>query len=924
MYRARDTRLGRDVALKVLPEAFAADTQRMGRFEREAQVLASMNHPNIAAIHGLEESSGVRALVMELVEGQTLEEILGSRNSKIETGNSKLENRNAKIETEKPGKEPSFEFRISSFEPLPIAKQIAEALEYAHERGIIHRDLKPANVKITPEGAVKVLDFGLAKALDSSVAATSASPQTGGAIYDSPLQNSPTLTSLATQAGIILGTAAYMSPEQARGKSVDRRADIWAFGCVLYEMFSGRRLFAGETVSDTLAAVIMKEPEWDALPSSVPPAVQKLIRRCLTKDPRQRLRDIGEARIVIEETIAGKDPVAAVYDRRTLPSEEKVGDDRSPRQRAVPWAAGFAVGALVAALAVFYLGRPSAPVGTIRSLVAPPEKASFAFGQPSGAPVLSPDGARMVFPVIEDTGKEALWIRPLDSLTAQKLEGTEGAEFPFWSPDSRFVGFFQNGKLKKIDVTGGPPVLICDAAVARGGAWSKSDVIVFAPQITNGGLSSVPAAGGAPTPIAAPKGTGGAFSNRWPVFLPDGKHFIFLSGDLSAIGTSKLSIYVGEVGSSEDKFLLQADSDALYAPPGYLVFLRGDTLMAQQFDAGTLKLAGEASPVAEHVASPQLYRLGLFSVSQTGLLVYENGQVGGGGGQLTWYDASGKELSAVGLPGPRGPHISPDGKHVAYVHAEPGSKSTDIWLMDLERGVRTRFTFGPTENLDPVWSPDGSRIAYSSLQQGVMDIFVKNASGAGAGEKLLESGDDNYPMDWSRDGRYLSFVRLSSKGKGKAETWVLPLFGDRKPFPYIQTQFDAGSAVFSPDGRWLAYDSNESGNDEIYLSPFPAAGGKWQVSQGGGVQPQWKHDGSALYYLAPGGKLMEASVRENGSAVEIGTPKELFQTPVAGQAAAAHSYSVAPDGKRFLVNKTAQGASLPLTLVANWTAGLKK
>ncbi len=588
--------------------------------------------------------------------------------------------------------------------------------------------------------------------------------------------------------------------------------------------------------------------------------------------------------------------------------------------RFLPWTVA-AVSLLAAAALAFFLKSPLT-AKTTRSLISSPDKVTFAFAQPSGAPVLSPDGTRLVFPAADASDKESLWVRPLDSLTAQPLEGTQGAQFPFWAPDSRQVGFFQDGKLKKIDVTGGPPVLVCEAPDARGGTWGRDNVIVFAPQAYGGSLSSVPAAGGTPTPVADTKGPGANFSTRWPAFLPDGRHFLFLSGDLSAVGTSKLGIYVGELGSPGQQFLLQADSNAFYSPPGYLLFLRGDTLMAQGFDAGSRKLKGDTFPVAEHVASPRQFRLGLFSVSQSGLLVFEAGQVAGEGGQFVWLDADGKEIGKVGKPGVSQPRLAPDGKRLAYMGGSFVAMSGDIWIMDLARGVQTRLTFGPTVNMSPVWAPDGSRIAYSSFHNGQFDLFVKDSSGAGNPQTLFESERPKAPTDWSRDGRYIVFNHLGAKTQ--ADIWVLPLFGDRKPFPYLQTKFSEDNAVFSPDGHWLAYLSDESGSNEVYISPFPGSGGKWQVSQGGGDSPEWNRDGSALYYAAPGGQMMEAAVKEEGSAVQIGTPRRLFQEPSMNPDPVANSFTVSPDGKRFLVDRTEQRVSPPVTLVTNWTSCLQK
>ncbi len=887
VYRARDTKLSREVALKVLPEAMAGDPQRLARFEREARTLASLNHSNIAAIYGLETSNGVTALVMELVEGETLEErIARSSNSRTSSSGSRK------------GLQPE--------DSLQIAKQITEALEYAHERGVVHRDLKPANVKITPEGAVKVLDFGLAKVLTGGDSSVSLDPS-----------NSPTISAMATQMGIILGTAAYMAPEQAKGKPVDRRADIWAFGCVLYEMLTGKKAFEGETITDIIAAVVTKDPDWTLLPDTTPPAARRLLQRCLQKDPRQRLRDIGDVRLAIEETMSGADAGTEAYTGRATQAKPT-----SPLRRYLPWGVAAAFCVLSAILAFFYFrsGTPAAP--TTRTLIMAPEKLQFGFSNPDGAPVLSPDGKRLVFPVTDQSGNSSLWVRPLNSLTAQQLQGTEDAQFPFWAPDSRQLGFFKDGKLEKIDVTGGPPVLVCDATNGRGGTWNRDGDIVFAPEIA-GGLSSVPAGGGTPTVIIpAPKQTSaGVMSDRWPEFLPDGEHFLYLGGNNFSSKDKDLGIYVGKLGSKETQFLLQADSQALYAAPGYLLFLRGNTLMAHRFDAGSVKLKGEAFPVAENVPSPQNYRLGIFGVSGTGELVYATGGSDVGLGHLEWVDATGKELGKVGPAKAVLPRISPDGKRLAYIAGNAGNMYGDVWLVDLTRGVNTRFTFNSAEHYSPVWSPDGSRIVYGSTDPKFIGLLVKDASGAGKPEPLVKTNRTAFPDDWSRDGRYILYSALSTYKQNSWSLWVLPQFGDRKPLPYIQDQFNELWGVFSPDGRWVAYQSDASGHPEVYLSTFPAGGGKWQVSQNGGQFPMFSRDGRELYYEAPGGKMMEAVVTENGSTVEIGTPRQLFQLSTMSTNS---TFDVAPDGKRFLVINTGQGESPPLTLVTNWTAGLKK
>jgi eukaryotic-like serine/threonine-protein kinase len=893
VWRARDTKLNREVALKVLPEVLAQDPERMARFKREAQVLASLNHPNIATIHGFEESGGVRALVMELIEGQTLAEVVGARRG------------------------------LSPQEALPVAKQIAEALEYAHDRGIVHRDLKPANIKITQDGSVRVLDFGLAKALDVD--------PTGSNLSNSPTF-SPTLSIAATQAGVILGTAAYMSPEQAKGKSVDRRADIWAFGCVLFEMLSGKRPFEGETVSDTLASVLKTEPEWNALPETTPAPLQGLIRRCLTKDPKQRLQAIGEARIVIEETLSGT-AVAPVS--TSAGAAMRASPLQSAWRRVLPW--GVATFAVVFAvvLAIVHFSKLPVPARPIRSSILPPENASFAtLGSQGGGAVISPDGTRLVVPARQGSGRYALWVRPLDSLTLQKLEGTEDARFPFWSADSRYVGFFVQGKLKKIDVAGGPPQSVCDATSGRGGTWSQNDVIVFAPDIYSG-LSSVPAAGGTPTPLVPLDKSRHQTTLRWPAFLPDGRHFLYWGGDAgNAAASESNGIYVASTGGKDSKFLFKAGSDALYAPPGYLLFTREQSLMAQPFNAGALKLSGDAFPIAEQVSNPESFQLGFFSASNNGELVYQTG--GPSQGQILSLDANGKPLGPVGDPGAYFYiQLSPDGQRLAEVLVDAQTKTTDIWLVDLARGVRTRFTFDPKDDDTPVFSPDGSRIAFSSDRNGPSDIFVKDSSGAGTDQLLLKSEDDKFPTDWSRDGKFLSFTQLGNKGKRSADLWILPLTGDKKPYPFLQTEFNEGDGVFSPDGHWLAYESDESGKTEIYVAPFagtgtPAAGGsgvqggKWQISQGGGQLATWSHDGRSLYFLAPDNKLMQAEINFKGSAIEVGIPRQVFEASFISAGPGSRIFDVAPNGQRFYAITTKETAPVPLTLVANWAAKLSK
>ncbi len=887
VYRARDTRLERNVAIKVLPAHLAGDTQLKQRFEREARTVSSLNHPHICTLYDIGRDGETDFLVMEYLEGETLAK-------RLERG------------------------PLAGEELFRIATEISDALDKAHRKGVVHRDLKPGNIMLTPAGA-KVLDFGLAKTTGPLLPGSSASGRGSPSpvVASDGMTASPTMSSPLTTAGSVVGTFQYMSPEQLEGREADARSDIFSLGAVLYEMATAKRAFPGKSRYSVASAILEKDPEpMNLAAPTAPRALERVVSRCLSKDPEDRWQTARDVTVELQWAAErGSDAPEVAAPAKTIVKT-------SPASKAA-WGIA-AVGILAAAaFAVLYFLNLSVTPAPIRSLITPPDKISFSFDGTYGGPVISPDGARLAFPAQDASGKEALWVRPLNSLSAQKLEGTEGASFPFWSPDSRHLGFFLGGKLEKIDVTGGPAVALCEVPNGRGGAWSKDDVIVFAPDSIARQLMRVPAAGGSPSAITTHSDEGSAFSNRWPEFLPDGKHFLYLSGDLASVGSSKLGIYVGELSSDKKDFLVQADSNALYAPPGYLLFLRGQTLMAQQFDAGSRKLKGEAFPVAEQVASPQLFRLGFFTVSRTGLLLFQTGG-NTGNGQFVWLDQNGKEGGAVGQLGSRDePLLSPDGNQLAYVATESGGQEQDIWLLDLARGVRTRFTFGPNIADTPVWSPDGKRIAYAWQKKGHGDIYVKDASGAGSPEALFESEADKTPLDWSRDGRYILFVLLDPKGQTKYDIWALPLFGDRKPFPYLQTQFNEVSAGFSPDGHWVAFESDESGNFEVYLSPFPAGGAKWQVSQGGGVQPVWKSDGSELYFLA-GSKLIEASVKTSGSAVQIGTPQEVFQQPMVRSDAYGRSYSVAKDGKRFLVNRSGENVTVPLTLVANWTSGLKK
>jgi Tol biopolymer transport system component len=853
VYQARDSKLDRDVAIKVLPLSFANDPQRKARFEREARVLASLNHPGIAAIYGVED----RALVMELVPGSTLAD-------RIAQG------------------------PIPAEETLDIGCQIAEALEYAHERGVIHRDLKPANIKIDSADRVKILDFGLAKAV-SDPALTSDDPD-----------NSPTITG-DTVAGAILGTPAYMAPEQARGKTVDKRADIWAFGVVLWEMLTGKRLFDGESTVDVLRNVLEQPIDLER----VPQRFRKLLARCLERNPKDRLRDIGEARFLLREA----------------PVEEPGGTVISAPLARLPWAIAL-VGISIAIGISFVHFRETAPEEhVVRSMVLPPEKTTFAFASNYGPMELSPNGRRMVFAATREDGKSQLWIRSLDAVAVQPLPGTEGGQFPFWSPDSLWVAFFAGGKLKKIDTRGGPPLELANAPSGRGGSWSEKGVIVFAPS-TKDVLMRVSSSGGGSSPALAAEAAG--ISPRFPCFLPDAEHFLFEAYQRAG-GGRRVNLVVGSLSSRTSKIVAEADSNALYAQ-GRLLYLRESTLMEQPFDAKALRTTAEAVPVTERltrVLDPG--SIGAFSVSATGMLAYQAGAIENTQ-QLTWFDRTGKPLGSIGEPRQfEDVEFSPDRKTLAAAVADANG-SWDLWMYDVARAAATRFTFDPADDLNAVWSPDGRTIAFTSGRNGHLDLYRKAANGTGD-EELLYSGEyDKHPTSWSPDGKFLLY--LSFEAPLRNDLFMLPLTperpGDpRKPVPLLQTKFNERFGQFSPDGHWVAFDSDEAERREIYVAPVSRPTEKHQISANGGIKPRWRQDGKEIFYQTPGGQLMAAEVRIHGDAVEVPAVHSLF-----GQFQANNGYywDVSADGQRILaaVAIGTQKAPEPITLVENWAAALKK
>jgi eukaryotic-like serine/threonine-protein kinase len=874
VYLADDVSLDRKVALKFLPDAFTGDPERMDRFEREAKLLASLNHPNIAAIYGLEQAEGKRFIVMELVEGETLAQRLNKGPLPIE-------------------------------EALGICRQIAEGLEAAHEKGVIHRDLKPANVMITEGDKVKILDFGLAKALSDETQSVDSS-------------QSPTLTEVMTRPGVILGTAAYMSPEQAKGKAVDKRADIWAFGCILYECLTDKRVFEGETVAETLAAILKGEPDWQALPSATPPNIRFVLSRCLEKNISQRFRDAADVRIEIEEA-------------------RSTGEAASPAKR--PWLAwSIAVILLVVALMLggllFRLKAP-AVAEPMQFQIPLPDKVNLDWGSSFA---VSPDGRHLAFAAAGSDGIVRLWIRALDSLEAKPLAGTESSHIPplFWSPDSRSIAFDVGGKLKKIDITGGPAQTICDqSGVAMGGSWNRDGVIVFA-SLQGGLLKRVAASGGTVSVISTPDRTRGEYDQFFPTFLPDGRHFLYL---VRSPRPNTQGVYLGSLdsrpGEHQSKRLFAANSQPVWVSsqdsgPGQILFLRERTLMSQLFDDSRLELIGEPAQVTEGVGILGNY-IGYFSASTNGVLVYRSTSPTGFG-RAMWFDRQGKNLGAAGDAGV-GLALSPDDKRAAvslWQMSKGLAGPVDLWLLDFVRGTNTRLTFSPGYNRWPVWSPDGSKIVFSAARDGG-NLYQKLASGAKDEEPVMESSGYKIPNSWSRDGRFLLYTEMNPKTK--ADLWVLPLEGDRIPIPFLRTEFNEADGHFSPDMRWVAYTSDESGSYEIYVRGFSQrsgtsadTGGKWQVSVGGGTGAHWRKEGKELYYRALDDRIMVVSVTA-GAVFQSGTPTPLFQAPADPAEAVlpklTSCWDVTSDGNRFLLTTPAEETT-PFTIILNWQAGLKK
>jgi Tol biopolymer transport system component len=875
VYRAHDAKLGRDVALKIISPEFANDEQRMARFHREAQVLASLNHTHIAAIYGFEESGNVHALVMELVEGPTLAE-------RIMEGPIPLE------------------------EALLIAKQIAEALECAHERGIVHRDLKPANIKLTRDGKVKVLDFGLAKAL-----------MDGSSSQD--ISNSPTLTMASTKEGVILGTAAYMSPEQAKGKPVDRRSDIWSFGVVLFEMLSGKQTFGGETVSDALAAIIKDAPDWSALPSSTPKRVRDLLQRCLQKDPRQRLQAIGDARIAIDEILSspGQNDDGVVVGAAPPPAARTW-------QRFLPWAlvAALGVGLLFTLFALQQASHPPAQKPVELSLWIPPEQQLDVIDGPAIA--ISPDGSRVAYATREpgsNAGK--LYLREMDNKAAVLLVGAGDANNPFFSPDGQWIAFCGEGKVKKVSVRGGAAVALADIIGCRGGSWSEDGSIVFPKQFTTP-LFRIPAAGGEPEPITHLDTARSDITHRWPQFLPGGKALLFtVSSDNNFFEHARVEVVSLDKGAP--KVLVENAYFGRYLAGGYLSYVSQGTVFAAPFDAKELKITGTAIPVLQGVDTDISSGSVQMSVSRNGTVVYLAGGTLNQSVNIVELDRKGTaSLTIDDHPDAASPSISPDGKRLAF------QSTSGIWVRDIARGTTSPLSPGTSGASYPVWSPDGEWIAYAhphiNSKGTGQAIYRKRSDGTGEEQALTPDNILNaFPSSWSPDGKILAFSQLSDKDGSCCELWTLAL--DENGKPQVPQRFleqgsngKAAQPQISPDGRWMAYFSWESGVPQISVVPFSGTGGKWQISTTGGTEPRWSKTGHELYYLATGVSLVAVPYSVDKNSFQPGKPEVVYSGRFEPRAPFT-SYDVMPDGQHFVVFQFAGGrAATPSspTVVLNW------
>ncbi len=873
VYRARDTRLERSVAIKVLPSHLSSNPDLKLRLEREARAISSLQHPHICVLHDVGHHDGTDYLVMEYLEGETLADRLGKGPLPLEQG-------------------------------LKIGIEIADALDKAHRRGIVHRDLKPGNIMLTTSGA-KLMDFGLAK--PGALAAVAGTEVQRGLTPSSPTSPVAMATGGAnplTAAGTVVGTFQYMAPEQIEGQEADARSDIFALGAVLYEMVTGKRAFEGKSQLSVASAILEKEPApISSIRAPISPALEHVISRALQKDPEKRWQSAGDIRAELEWASEPGNAGGAI----------PFASGQVSRQLGRPWLLGAI--ALLAAAAFMVAGlswwsKAPEPHRLVAS-ISPPEDSEFDLTGDYGAPpVVSPDGVHVAF-----GAGDRIWVRSLETGEARALEGTETGSFPFWSPDSRRVGFFASGKLKVVEIAGGAPVTLCDAPNPRGGAWNPQGVVLFAPNIRSG-LYRVPATGGVAEPVTTLDSAKHS-THRWPQFLPDGDHFIYLATNHA--GQKEFSgIYLGSLRShnTEDRLLLRTDSSAQYAS-GYLLFVRQSDLMAQRFDPGRLVLQGDPVRVADTALNDAGIWRGVFSSSNHGLMILARGSNAAQQGQLTWFDEHGVALGTVGERGSNDPRLSADGHRVALEFGDP---NPDIWIFDTVRGVRSRVTT-TGDNTSPVWSPDGKTVAFQTvpLKANKGQLAVKAADGTGSKRLLYPEDQWQAPTDWSPDGKYILYDRGDP---GITDIFALPLAAGQKPFPFVQTPAWERGGVFSPDGHWVAYTSRESGRDEVYVAPFPGPGPKWQVSVSGARTPRWRHDGKALFAVS-NDSIVEFPITISNGSLQAGAAKVLFQTAMGETLLFSAAYDVSPD-ERFVVNSLGKSriGNRPLTLMVNWTAGL--
>ncbi len=881
VYKAEDSQLGREVAIKVLPEAFTEDPERLARFEREARVLAALDHPNIAAIYGLEEAEGRKLLVMQLAAGETLQE-------RIARGPLPLH------------------------DALTISRQIADALEAAHDKGIIHRDLKPANVMVSPEGQVKVLDFGLAKALESETDASGSAPS---------LTMSPTLTAHMTTAGVLLGTAGYMSPEQARGEAADKRADLWAFGVVLWEMLTGKQLFIGKTLSDTLAGVLRADPEFSDLPEETPSQVRRLLRRCLEREARDRLPDATSARLELVDALSGTDDGVGTH-----PSEVVEVAVEPTWRRILPWAiAGLCAAGLIAVALLWWPDAPASrePVRLEASISEEPLWMTL-----GSSVVLSPDGSRLASITGDETDR-TLWARSLGQLQGAPLAGGENSEnvyHPVFSPDGEWIAYVTPTELKKVPVSGGASITLSEVNLSRGATWLPDDTIVVA-ATDREGLSRVPAAGGELSSLTTLNEAENEISHRWPHAMPDGKAVIFTIFTQAMPGADEALIAVADVATGEHKILHRGGYYGRYVPTGHLVYLHEGTLFAIPLDPSTLEITGSAAPIVQGITASVSSGGAQFTFANDGTLAYVSGELGVPEYPAVWVDRNGQVTKLWETPASyANPRLSPDGKRLSFSILE--GSNWDVWVYDLDREVATRLTFHDGYDADQIWTPDGEYLIFTSDRDGAANLYRKRADGSGDAEALTEGEMQMYPISLSPDGKLALAEALSDT----IDIYAITLDGSNEPEPFLITSFEERDPAFSPNGRWVAYSSNESGRPQIYVRPYPAAGGRWQVSDGTGRWPIWSQDGRELFFRTNEG-VMVADVETDGPTFRVGKAEKLFdgrfRGGLQGIAVAGFvfpDYHVTADGQRFAMfpDNDDRLAKTQATFVFNWFDELKK